>query len=194
MASTWFWRRSASAEMASTAPSEASSANAPVRAVAVDDGAKDVLDLLDVELKGMVRQLERAAASVAGGAQSASQTLAAIRQRTDALTARASGARTTAESFSQATEHFTRSAHDIGTQVLDAGRLADQASAAANEASANVDRLQQSSAAIGNVVDLIAKIARQTALLALNSSIEAARAGEAGRGFAVVATEVKALA
>jgi len=194
MASAWFWRRSASAEMASTAPSEASSANAPVRAVAVDDGAKDVLDLLDVELKGMVRQLERAAASVAGGAQSASQTLAAIRQRTDALTARASGARTTAESFSQATEHFTRSAHDIGTQVLDAGRLADQASAAANEASANVDRLQQSSAAIGNVVDLIAKIARQTALLALNSSIEAARAGEAGRGFAVVATEVKALA
>ncbi len=194
MANAWFWRRSASAETASIAPSQASIANAPVRAVAVDDGAKDVLDLLDVELKGMVRQLERAAASVAGGAQSASQTLAAIRQRTDALTARASGARTTAESFSQATEHFTRSAHAIGTQVLDAGRLADEASAAANEASANVDRLQQSSAAIGNVVDLIAKIARQTALLALNSSIEAARAGEAGRGFAVVATEVKALA
>jgi methyl-accepting chemotaxis protein len=78
--------------------------------------------------------------------------------------------------------------------VRDAGKLADLASDAAREASANVDRLRESSAAIGNVVNLIAQIARQTTLLALNSTIEAARAGDAGRGFAVVATEVKALA
>jgi methyl-accepting chemotaxis protein len=167
---------------------------ADAQAVSDSDSAKEILELLELELGAMIRQLERAANSVAGGAEATAATLSNIRQRTDALTGRTSAAQSTATTFSQAADKFTHSAEGIGSQVRDASRLADLASEAAHEASLNVDRLRESSAAIGNVVNLIAQIARQTTLLALNSTIEAARAGDAGRGFAVVATEVKALA
>src|SRR5579864_7891789 len=102
------------------------------------DSAREILELLELELGAMIRQLERAAHSVAGGAEATAATLCTIRQRTDALTGRTSAARSTATTFSQAADKFTHSAEGIGAQVRDASQLADQASAAAREASANV--------------------------------------------------------
>ena len=183
---------------AAPAPAPESQAKPAVVTEAADhseaESIRQILELLEIELGGMIRQLERAAGSVAGGAEATAVTLATVRQRTDALSLRSSEAESTAAIFSHAADKFADSAKGIGSQVRDAGKLADEASAAAHDASLNVDRLKESSAAIGNVVNLIAQIARQTTLLALNSTIEAARAGAAGRGFAVVASEVKALA
>ncbi len=102
--------------------------------------------------------------------------------------------------ISQAMSDIRDNTHDMlhasqssSTNMNDSIRVVNESSEKIADINTQVQAFHEKINKIGEIVDIVKKVASQSNLLALNASIEAARAGEAGKGFAVVAEQVRQL-
>ncbi|MBB3396026.1 methyl-accepting chemotaxis protein [Rhizobium sp. BK060] len=117
-----------------------------------------------------------------------------LSKRAEAQAANLEEAAAAVEEITIAVRSSADRAREANNAVALTKKTADSSDKVVGDAVAAMNRIEQASKKIEQIIELIDDIAFQTNLLALNAGIEAARAGEAGKGFAVVAQEVRELA
>ena len=154
----------------------------------------NLAESFEVAVGNIVENVGSASAELENSAAVLTNSSVATQELSTVVAAASEETSTNVQSVASATEEMASSVNEIGRQVANSNRIANDAVVQAQKTDARIAELSDAANRIGDVTKLITTIAEQTNLLALNATIEAARAGDAGRGFAVVAQEVKALA
>jgi methyl-accepting chemotaxis protein len=148
----------------------------------------------ELQVSGIISTVSEAAQTFTTTAGAMARSAATSTQRSSDASMVAEQASNSATEVAAGTSELSVKAESVRENAAQSKARASSAVKEAGLANAQIQHLLEAVRQISSITDLIAAVARQTNLLAINARIEAARAGEPGRGFSVVADEVKALA
>lgn len=153
------------------------------------------------DFNAMLGQLRNTITLVAGTARNVQRDSGELELATQALAERSREMASSVGEMSRAGQNISAAVRETADAARNARSLADLADRQALEAinvaklaTCAMGKIEEATARIGKLIELIDGIARQTNLLAVNANIEAARAHTNGRGFAIVSQEIRALA
>jgi methyl-accepting chemotaxis protein len=148
----------------------------------------------ELQVSGIISTVTDAAQAFTTTASKMAESAATSAQRSRDASSVAEHTSGAAAEVATGTGDLSARAHSVRENAEQSKSRATSAVKEAALANEQLEHLVTAVRKISTITDLIAGVARQTNLLAINARIEAARAGEAGRGFSIVADEVKALA
>jgi methyl-accepting chemotaxis protein len=150
--------------------------------------------VLEAEVGDALRSLRAFSGKLALASRDLTDHSATARHSMDEVAEAVARAVSGVTDIAAATDQFTSAIADTSERTRRSAGLSADAAQQSVVLAARMARVDGAASAIGQVVNLIAAIAKQTNFLALNASIEAARGDTAGATFHVIAGEVKQLA